>query len=64
MILITDSWQAISLLHPIDEFVLYTWFGRLYKHLRAKCYISETEKIYVELLVVAADKQHLVISTS
>ncbi len=63
MTLKTDSWQAISLLHPVDEIILYTWFDRLYKHLRAKCYISETERSYVELLVVTADKQHLVIST-
>ena len=53
----------MSLLCSVDEIILYTQFGRLYKHLRAKCYISETEKFCVELLVVAADKQHLVISS-
>lgn len=42
MTLTTVSGQAMLLLHPVDEIILCTQFGRLYKHLRAKCYISET----------------------
>lgn len=36
--------QAVLLLHPVGEIILYTQFCRLYKHLRTKCFNSETEK--------------------
>lgn len=54
-----DYMISISL-GRIFRYEIVMYFGRLYKYLRAKCRTSETEKICVcYLLVAAADKQHL-----